>query len=232
MSRPTYAIPNLGDGYYAVADPDDPSRLTLWQVTGGIPRDWPKDTRWRPNPPDLSHIEDRDARAEARQRWYDSHYFPWREAVSAAIARDPEAARAAFVAAAGHQELPPRRATPPRERKRVAARPTAAEKRREEAALLAAALRAGGRSWRSVGRLLDLPKSTAHRLAAGREPVSVPDTITAALALVRVHDLTDEVRAAWRTADPTARAELDQRLAELARLEDAIRKRIPQAGIR
>jgi hypothetical protein len=235
MQPRTYELPDLPDGGYAVPDPDRPGVMTLWSVVRGIPRDFPEGTRWRPWPPSFTHL-DRPARDEARSSWYRDVYFRWREQVSAAIAADPEAARTAFVAAAGHQELPPPRRAPGKAatgtRSTAGKRRTTAASRRDEVALLAAALRSGGRSWRAVAALLDLPKSTVHSLAANREPVDAPEVVIAGLALARTLDLTEQVQRAWRAADPATRCALDRRLSDLARLRDELTKRVDAAGVR
>lgn len=225
MSNRTYENPEIPDGHYAVPDPDDPGRLTLWEVRAGVPRDWPKGTRWRPRPPSVAHI-DQDKRTEARQRWYDGVYFPWREQVSQAIVRAPDAAAAAFVEAAGHQEIPQPAGRSEGQSKRVTRTPKPRTPGKRELAVLAAALHAGGRSWRAVGELLDLPKPTAHRIGRGVPPYYVPDGIVAALALVRAYDVRDQVRADRRKAtDPAEQEALDRRLAELETLLADMRKR-------
>ncbi|SCL17712.1 hypothetical protein GA0070616_1341 [Micromonospora nigra] len=235
MQHPTYALDGIQDGYYGVADPDDAGRLTLWEVRAGIPRDWPQGTRWRPWPPSFTHL-DRPARDEARDAWYRDVYYPWREQVSAAIAADPEAARAAFVEAAGHQELPPRRRKPTRATKGTprggGKRATEAARRRDEVALLAAALHSGGRSWRAVAALLALPKTSVHRLAADHGPVDVPEAAIAALALARAHDLTEQLQQMRQAADPATRRTLDVRINALARLRHELAERAGAAGAR
>lgn len=227
MSNRTYEIPGIPDGHYAVPDPNNPGRLTLWEVRAGVPRDWPKGSRWRPRPPSMAHVDEGE-RAEAYRRWYDGVYFPWRDQVSQAIVRDPEAAAAAFVEASGHQEIPQPTRQPQGQSKRVTRTPKPRSPGKRELAVLAAALHAGGRSWRAVGELLDLPKPTAHRIGRGVPPAYIPDGLVAALALVRAYDVQDRVRAARQSAtDPAECAALDQRLADLDNLLADMRKRQP-----
>ncbi|MFY1656901.1 hypothetical protein [Micromonospora sp. WMMD1274] len=178
----------------------------------------------------MRHIDDPRARAEARNRWYAEVYHPWRSAVSAAIADDPERARALFVDTAGLQELPPPAKRAPRPAKPAVRTPTRQERRRRELALLAAALRAGGHSWRGVAALLDLPKSTVHDAAVDVDLAAVPDAVTAALVSLRVADLLDEVRSTMATADPATRAQLAERLTALTALQTTVRRRLGGKG--
>lgn len=87
-------------GHYAVGDPDQPGRLTAWQVDGrGMLHRHPPDRRWEPPCPKFAEVEDREERWEARAEWYRAVYFVWKRQVIAAIEADPAAARAAFARA-------------------------------------------------------------------------------------------------------------------------------------
>lgn len=87
-------------GGYAVDDPDQPGRLTAWQVDDkGVIHRYPPGVRWEPMTPSFDHLPDRAERKTARERWYRDRYFPWKRRVIAAIDADPDRARAAFAAA-------------------------------------------------------------------------------------------------------------------------------------
>jgi hypothetical protein len=84
-------------GRYCIEDPDRPGRWTAWKITEE--RDlhrFPPGTRWEPRYPDLSHISDREKRAELRHRWYAETYWPWKIKIVHAINANPATAAAEF----------------------------------------------------------------------------------------------------------------------------------------
>lgn len=170
------------DGLYAVADPDDPGRLTYWSVAGGAVRDYPPGTRWRPMPPPHPVGLPRDQQAAVRQRWYAGPYRRWRDAVDAAIVADPAGAAARFQARypeATLPEPPQRRRSPARIRRRAARRQSPAQHRRRVEMLTAAALAETGMSVRAIADVLGLSRTTAwRRITAGSGPytTSVPSS--------------------------------------------------------
>ncbi|MDQ7910783.1 hypothetical protein RB614_40460 [Phytohabitans sp. ZYX-F-186] len=214
------------DGHYAVPDPDDPARLTLWSVCAGVARDYPETARWRPTPPPIEGPS-KDARQAIRQDWYDRVYFPWRAAVAVAIERDPEGAAAAFVAAQGYVPVPVRparrRSAQPAWAKRMRAGPTAAQRRREELGLLALALRGAGRSVRETADLLGEPRSTIQRLSADCAGFEAADVATRAVTLLRIDQLEQQLLVARVTASGELAAELDRQLGQVAEMRAALR---------
>lgn len=85
-------------GLYAVPDPDPPHQvMTTWRVTpdGDLCR-YPPGHRWEPRWPDLSGIEDREARRAERERWYTERYWGWKSRLVEALNADPTRAAAEF----------------------------------------------------------------------------------------------------------------------------------------
>lgn len=105
-SLPTPAAPadpagdsaEIPDGYYAVPDPDDAARMTLWRVAGGLMHPSPAGAKHGPRlldrdvPPGRGVLD----RQEFIRTWHDTVRLPWAQAVRAALAADPEAAGARF----------------------------------------------------------------------------------------------------------------------------------------
>lgn len=152
-------------GHYAVPDPDQPSRLTFWEVDeNGQVRDWPQGVRWRPLPP-------RGLTREQNHDWYapGGPYRTWRAQVAEAIAADPVAAAVRF-----RTERPePAPPALPHRRRAAARKPKQPDESRAETkaladtqALIVAALRAGRTPFRAISRTLGIPLATAHRRAA------------------------------------------------------------------
>lgn len=88
----------IPDGYYAVADPTSPDELTLWRVSDGLLIASPAGAKYGPVlyrrdiPAGLSKPEQQ----RWAGNWFETVQRPWRAAVRAAIAADPEAAGALY----------------------------------------------------------------------------------------------------------------------------------------
>jgi hypothetical protein len=88
----------LPDGYYAVPDPDDAARMTLWRVAGDLLHPSPANAKYGPAltkrdiPAGLETAEQRDF----IRTWHETVRLPWVRAVRAAVAADVEAAGARF----------------------------------------------------------------------------------------------------------------------------------------
>ncbi|MFY1673688.1 hypothetical protein ACN27G_27640 [Plantactinospora sp. WMMB334] len=229
-------------GRYAVRDPDDDGRWTYWRVeaVGRSRRElrpWPPDVRWYPNRPPYPADLPKEQRAAWRQEWYDRVYFGWKEAVVAAIAADPQAAADAFAEHAPSAVLPerrkPRRRKPEPWERRVAP----SSRKRADDRILAAALKLAGLSFAEVGRVLDLPKTTAiRRVVETRQRAEVPDLLARASVAVEIVRLQDRLFALCRLAEDGELTAADQaRIQELTVRLDALRAVVvedPSAGRR
>lgn len=99
LSGPTTNQPaDIPDGYYAVPDPDNPERLTLWHVDGDHLVASPTSAHYGP----VLHRKDVPAGLSKPDKsrwvanWFETVQRPWRVAVHAAIAADPNAAGALY----------------------------------------------------------------------------------------------------------------------------------------
>lgn len=213
------------DGHYCVPDPAEPSKLTYWTVVDGKVRDYPDDVRWRPLPP--TPPPDVDGRAERRawtNQWYETTYFPWRDAVDAAILDDPPGARDRFTAAYPHAELPPQSArrrrtrTPQPPKPRRPRKLSAAEQRLAAERLAARALSQLGYGYRRIGEELGLPLTTVHRrMHSGRAAEVSTVALLAKAAEVETALL------AGRIMQPGEVERIDRWLAELRQMAEALR---------
>jgi hypothetical protein len=92
-------MPESAD-YFAVADPNDATRITYWRRTEGRLKPWPATARYGPAlyrtdlPADLKG----QAQREWIASWHRQHTFPWHEAIRAAIDSDPTGCAARFAA--------------------------------------------------------------------------------------------------------------------------------------
>ncbi|MFI7044749.1 helix-turn-helix domain-containing protein [Streptosporangium sandarakinum] len=165
----------LPDGTFATPDPNDPSTVTLWWVVGGKLKPWPLDKRWAPLPPRRPKGLAPAERRAWRDNWYASHYYPWKDAVIAAIAADLPAAAALFDELVPPEERPtpdmlpvrPARQRPSRARTPRAKKPRRDKELRE--AFTAATLASAGMSVRRIAKALGVTRSTAwRRIEVGR----------------------------------------------------------------
>lgn len=152
-------FPECPPGRYALPDPTD-GKLIFVEIVGAQVRAWPNSApRPGPNlrakdyPPDLGGRE----RAEWGRRWHLMHRRPWKCAVLAAIAADPDIAAARFEQLQHLAPKPVRKhtaaPTAERERKRL--------QRRGRAVLAALRVRAGA-SVSAVAREADVSWATAR----------------------------------------------------------------------
>jgi hypothetical protein len=97
-------LANVPTGYYAVPDPDDAAKLTLWRVVNGLPHPSPANARYGPRllktaiPADLN----RDGQREFIRTFHETVRLPWVRAVHAAIAADPDGAGDRFAETTVH----------------------------------------------------------------------------------------------------------------------------------
>jgi hypothetical protein len=227
VNRPTHTV-KAPDGHYAVPDPHDPGRLTFWAVVGGVARDWPAGTRWRPIAPRGLAPDDRDA-------WYQDVYYPWRAKVAEAIDADPAAAAAAFTAEAGDVDPPerPRRGrSPGKPRTRGRAVKPFTRARRAELALMVAAIQATGKSCRETAGMLGISKSSAHRLGEAEDTPegATQAAITYAVSLLRAEQLFDQLLIQRVTARGEEVDRVDRMLADVERIREELRSRALAAG--
>jgi hypothetical protein len=168
-------MPALPAGNYAVDDPDQPGRLTFWQVPVGAPTrlvPYPPGTRWAPLPPSFAD-EPYEQRRPLRDVWYQSKYWPWKREVARTILAAPGGAVRAFTDR--YPGVPPlvdqaavRRAQ--RAQERVREQHTQARD-----AVAAAALAAAGLTVSALTRHLGLGedrRTARRRLALGREMIA------------------------------------------------------------
>ncbi|XTZ13901.1 DUF6011 domain-containing protein [Micromonospora echinospora] len=87
--------------YFAVPDPDDPTRITYWRrAAAGKLTPWPSRARYGPQlyrsdvPADLAGMQ----RQEWIQAWARENQRPWYEKIHAALDADPQECAARFAA--------------------------------------------------------------------------------------------------------------------------------------
>jgi hypothetical protein len=239
---------HLPVGEFAVRDPGDAERWTFWRVVALTKsgsrkalRTWPPHVRWAPErPPYPPGLESREERRDWSDGWYETVYWPWKDAVVAEIAARPVSCASDFAEFAPDAELPP--PPPPRKRARPIAvrkrarpiavrKPTAKQTRVAEERLIANALRLAGLSFAEVGETLGLPKTTAiRRLVEGTPSEKLPDVLAQVMLAMDIERLQERLAVLLvRSATPDQRERL---LAQAAGLE-ALRERLardPRAG--
>lgn len=168
-------------GYYAVPDPDCPTRMTAWTVDerGALHR-YPNGKRWEPISPGFKQLPQSERKAAA-DHWYATVYRGWKIAVIGAINAAPDRATEAFTAA-----YPNVATDEAAERQRVAT----ARAARLAHDLLAAALAARGTSISETARTMGTARSTARaRIAVARQlattdPGAARDILASRFALL------------------------------------------------
>ncbi|WP_431900224.1 hypothetical protein [Nonomuraea sp. bgisy101] len=165
----------LPDGSYGTPDPDQPHIMTLWWVHKRKMKTWPPKHRWAPFPPKAPAELDGHARREWRDAWYDSTYWPWKQAVIDAIAAGLDTARANFAEHVAPEDRP---VIP------AAGKKPKTDKVRNEEIKAAFLYDVRGLSLEDVMGSLNLPQTTAwRRIESGR------------LLLAQVQDAIDRVKA-------------------------------------
>ncbi|MFE9783653.1 hypothetical protein ACFYPA_36610 [Streptomyces sp. NPDC005775] len=188
-------VPAIPDGTYAAPDPRDPDTCTLWQVTGGELHAWPPRRRWAPTMPKPPAGLSTEERREQRNHWYAAVYWPWKQAVAAAILADLNHAADRFEQTVPEEERPDavlRRALAHLDLPRVSSSHTdRVDQEQRGRARTAHVMVTAGLSYAAVARVFRVSKSTAwHWARQGQRLVEQrkesPGTVAAIVAALTV----------------------------------------------